>query len=307
LYFCIFCLAPARVREWILELFAKITDLEEYYPTMTEYCILEQNAQQIVKQICGAGTHPSETFNLVELGAGDGRKTKVLLRALIAAGVSFEYMPIDISRQAMELLFSSVRNEFANTAKLHGFVGDSVDTLDYIASNWPERRMVALFLGSSIGNYSREDALDFLSALHNSLKPGDMLLAGLDLKKDPEILRRAYADSHGVTRAFNLNLLARMRRELAATLDERDFDHLAFFNPVRGAMESYLISKKEQIVEIAGQTFHFDEAEPLHTELSHKYLLKEVDFMMKKAGFSLVHNYVDDKRWFVDTLVQVRH
>jgi L-histidine Nalpha-methyltransferase len=147
------------------DLFAKITELEEYYPTLTEYNILERNARDIVKNICGSGSRSSEPFNLVELGAGDGRKTKVILRALIEAKVPFEYMPIDISRQAMESLFSSMNSEFSTTAKLHGFVGDSVDSLDYIASNWPERRMVVLFLGSSIGNYSREDAVDFLTAL----------------------------------------------------------------------------------------------------------------------------------------------
>jgi L-histidine Nalpha-methyltransferase len=287
-------------------LFAKITELEEYYPTLTEYNILERNARDIVKNICGSGSRSLEPFNLVELGAGDGRKTKVILRALIEAKVPFEYMPIDISRQAMESLFSSMNSEFSTTAKLHGFVGDSVDSLDYIASNWPERRMVVLFLGSSIGNYSREDAVDFLTALRNSLKQEDMLFAGFDLKKDPEVLRLAYSDSQGVTKAFNLNLLTRLKRELGATVDEASFEHLALYNPVRGAMESYLISTREQVVEIAGQMFQFDEAEPLHTEVSYKYLPKEVEFMLRKAGFSPVANYVDDKRWFVDALVQVR-
>jgi L-histidine Nalpha-methyltransferase len=287
-------------------LFARITELEEYYPTLTEYKILECNADDIVKRICDTGSRRPEPFNLVELGAGDGRKTKVLLRALIEAEVPFEYMPIDISRQAMESLFSSMNSEFATAAKLHGFVGDSVDSLDYIASNWPERRMVVLFLGSSIGNYSREDAVDFLTSLRNSLKPEDMLFAGFDLKKDPEVLRRAYSDAQGVTKAFNVNLLTRLKRELGATVDETAFEHLAFYNPVRGAMESYLVSKREQVVAVAGQTFHFDEAEPLHTEVSYKYLPKEVEFMLRKAGFSSVANYTDEKRWFVDALVQVR-
>lgn len=266
---------------------------------------------------CSRGRGGAEKFNVVELGAGDGRKTKVLLRAMLDEGVDFEYLPIDISRGAMADLFKALEGDFeCCEVRMHGIVGDYMQALSHVRQTWPERRTLVLFLGSSIGNFTRDSAIDFLSEVRCNLKPRDMLLVGFDLKKDPEVLRRAYSDSHNVTKEFNINLLMRLNREVDADFSATAFRHLAVYNPVRGAMESYLLSSKDHDVNVAGELVHFDSGEPILTEYSYKYLPKQALRMARKAGFASVANYygfADGETaeteavepWFMEALFEV--
>lgn len=298
---------PVIFQNIFTELFSSITELDEYYLTASEMNILEKYAEEIVSLLREHNKcKKSETFNIVELGAGDGRKTKVLLRAMLKADVPFEYMPVDISHGAMIELLSTFKKDLGgNRLHIHGIVGDYMESVAYISKTWPNRRTVVLFLGSSIGNFGKQEAERFLTKLRHNMKTSDMLFIGFDLKKDAEVLRRAYSDSQGVSANFNCNLLKRMNRELGATFDLHSFCHLAVYNPVRGAIEMYLISEKEQIVRLANDDLHFDEHEAILTELSHKYLPKDALAVACNAGFKKVATYFDDRGWFMDALMEI--
>eukprot|EP00186_Timspurckia_oligopyrenoides_P002407 CAMPEP_0182442954 /NCGR_PEP_ID=MMETSP1172-20130603/1805_1 /TAXON_ID=708627 /ORGANISM="Timspurckia oligopyrenoides, Strain CCMP3278" /LENGTH=354 /DNA_ID=CAMNT_0024638065 /DNA_START=70 /DNA_END=1131 /DNA_ORIENTATION=+ len=176
---------------------------------------------------------------LVELGAGDGTKTSSLIRELIDAGVEVEYIPIDISKYAIQSLLIAIQLEFRDSPKLHchGLIAEYSVGLEWIRQHRPGRRSVVLFLGNSIGNFSAESSVEFLESLRSHLQPADIMMIGFDLKKDPEILRKAYSDC--ITSKFNLNLLARMNRDLGANFDLDQFYHVANYNPVRGCMDSW--------------------------------------------------------------------
>jgi L-histidine Nalpha-methyltransferase len=299
----------------LTEIYKQITDLDEYYLTRTEHSILTANAHELVQRFCFTADRlagsVTPVFNLVELGAGDGHKTKVVLREMLDAGLEFEYMPVDISRGAMNELFCTVFDEFYNLDKnsalrVHGVVGDYMHAVEHITAEWQDRRTVILFLGSSIGNFDSSCATVFLRSLQLRMKPRDMLLVGFDLEKDTSVLVSAYSDASGVTRDFNLNLLKRLNRELLASFDECGFEHRAVYNPVRSAMESYLISLRKQTVDIGGGTVvEFERDEAILTEYSHKYTVSKIMAMTTDAGFREVATYSDIRKWFVDVLVEV--
>lgn len=277
-------------------LFQKIMSLPEYYLTRAEAEILEQHRARIVSLVANA------PFTLVELGAGDGSKTSLLIEYLLQEQKKFFYAPIDISEHALEILTQSLSTRFPKL-HIHGIAGEYFHGLRQL-HKLKRQRTVVLFLGSNIGNFTQELALRFLKHLRRSLQTGDDLLIGFDLKKDIPTLIRAYSDSAGVTREFNFNLLRRLNRELGATFDLNTFEHYATYNPTLGAMESYLISKIAQTVwiETARQSFTFDAFEPIHTEYSFKYSERDIDHFAKAAGFARIENFYDSKRQFVDSL-----
>jgi uncharacterized SAM-dependent methyltransferase len=164
-----------------------------------------------------------------------------------------------------------------------------------------------LFLGSNIGNFNRAQARVFLRQLWEALNDRDQVLIGFDLKKDIELLLAAYNDAKGVTADFNTNLLRRINRELGGDFDLSAFRHYATYDVFSGAIESYIVSLKEQVVTIRElqTTFHFDEWEPIHTEYSYKYLQKDIDSLAAVTGFKIIEQYYDSKRWFTDSLWQV--
>lgn len=307
-----------------IELYARITELEEYYPTRTEREIFEKYADDIVSSHLTLADD-EEPINIIELGAGDGRKTKILLKALLSRGISFEYIPIDISRRAMANLFEAMGQFFKDdTLKVHGIVGDYLDAIEYVTSKYPSRKSALLFIGSSIGNFSRDGATAFLSKIKSKLHSGDVLLLGCDLRKDLETMRRAYSDEQGVTRNFNLNLLTRMNRELGTNFDLKNFEHFAAYNPNVGAMESYLIATKRHTVTMttadednrhdqltqqdskpATYQFSFKSFEPIYTECSFKYTPELVQEMLTEAGFNFKSEYLDERSWFVDAIAEV--
>lgn len=281
------------------ELFSRIMDLEEYYPTRCEREILEHH-QEAFAQAAG-----SEPFNLVELGAGDGRKTSILLEHFLQQGLEFRYVPIDISADALRQLLHNLRQRYPKLA-VEGLVADYQEGLSWLKEQSTRRNFV-LFMGSNIGNFNMAQALQFLQRLWHSLQHNDLLAIGFDLKKDPRIIQRAYDDAGGVTAEFNLNLLHRINRELGGNFNVDQFSFYSTYVPLSGAIESYLMSEKAQEVRIEelNLTVRFEEWEPIHTEYSVKYTLKEAELLAANAGFEVVQHLQDDKRWFTDSIWRV--
>jgi L-histidine N-alpha-methyltransferase len=281
------------------KLFQQITELPEYYLTQCESEIFHSKKDEIARLVNGS------RFNLVELGAGDGRKTKILLEHFLKAGLDFRYVPIDICEAAVKGLIGGL-NKHSPRLPIKGLVADYRDGLKWL-SNTNGHRNVVLFLGSSIGNFSYSEAREFLYGLWNALEDGDHLLIGFDLKKDIQLLERAYNDSKDVTARFNLNLLHRINRELGGNFDADQFQHYSTYNALSGAMESYLISRREQVVDIEAlnQSFSFEAWEPVHTEYSYKYLESDIASLAEETGFSIVAQLMDSKKYFVDSVWQV--
>ncbi|HJL15096.1 MAG TPA: L-histidine N(alpha)-methyltransferase [Sandaracinaceae bacterium LLY-WYZ-13_1] len=284
-------------------LFSRIMRLPEYYPTDCETEILEANADAIVAPLIG-----DAPFNLVDLGAGDGKKTMILLEALRRAGADFTFVPIDISEGAMKQLVGSIRQRMPDV-RVEGLVSEYADGVHYLGREHRDRRNLVLFLGSNVGNFNAVQARAFLRRLWSSLGQGDYALVGFDLKKDIEVLLAAYNDAQGVTAAFNLNLLTRMNRELGADFAVDKFRHFGTYNVFSGAMESYLVSLEPQLVRIESleTSFAFDAWEPVHTEYSYKYLRSDVERLAEDTGFDPVHTFEDERGWFSDALWRVRH
>jgi L-histidine N-alpha-methyltransferase len=292
---------PSR---WIYDergsrLFSDICELEEYYPTRCEAEILTRNTSDILKR---AG---ASALDIVDLGAGDGRKTNIVLAAALKQLKQVRYVPIDISEASMAALVKQTQKKFPKL-DVGGIVGEYFDGLHLLRKD-SGRRTLVLFLGSNIGNFGRTQARVFLRQLWEALNDGDQILIGFDLKKDIELLLAAYNDKKGVTADFNTNLLRRINRELGGDFDLEAFRHYATYDVFSGAIESYVVSLKSQTVTIRDlkSTFTFDEWEPIHTEYSYKYLQKDIDSLAINTGFRIVQQYYDDKRWFTDSLWQV--
>lgn len=278
-------------------LFQQITDLPEYYLTACEAEILYDQRASIAGQMRGP-------FRLVELGAGDGRKTKILLRHFLETGLDFEFVPVDISESALAGLNDSLHREWP-ALRVEGLVAEYFDGLRWLAKR-DDLPTLVLFLGSNIGNFEPGGDARFLKLLHDALKPGDTALVGFDLLKDPSVLIPAYDDAAGVTREFNLNLLDRINRELRANFKRSAFDHKAVFNAELGRMESWLISTRAQTVEVpgAGSSFKFTKGEGIHVESSFKYTLEQIATLAASAGFELQRTLLDKRGWFCDAILK---
>ncbi|MFK8138123.1 MAG: L-histidine N(alpha)-methyltransferase [Bdellovibrionales bacterium] len=279
-------------------LFEKITDLEEYYPTKCEFDVFTENKTQIIDSF-------GEDFNLIELGAGDGRKTRVLLEELIKRNTKFTYKPIDISESAVEKMELNFKESYPEL-EFSGVVGEYVEALSHLTDN-SKRKNVVLFLGSNIGNFDWEGSQVFLRILWKHLNPNDLLLVGFDLKKNIQTLLSAYNDSKGVTSEFNLNILHRINKDLGGEFDVDQFFHFGTYNPLKGAMESFLISKIDQEVYISdlGKKFHFGEYESIHMEYSSKYTTKQIESLGQDTGYKMLKSFMDQKKFFTDTLFEV--
>jgi L-histidine Nalpha-methyltransferase len=279
-------------------LFQWISRLPDYYLTRIEREILDQHGDAIVAPLCG------RPCTVVDLGAGDGHKTVRLLRRLAQAGSGVAYAPVDLAQAALDEAAARVR------ARLPGVPVQPLratysSALRRLAGLPGTGSRLVLFLGSSIGNFEHAAARALLRELRRALRPGDHLLVGFDLVKPLPLLRRAYDDPPGVTRAFNLNLLARINRELGADFDLSAFRHVATWDPGRPAMESWLESTRAQAVRIAGRRHRFAPGERIHTEISCKYSDAQVAAFGADAGFAEVGRYSDAGRWFVDVLWRV--
>ena len=283
------------------QLFQQIMAMPEYYLTDAETAIFQKYAGQ------WSTAWKEQPFQLVELGAGDGTKTKILIRALEEAQATFSYCPIDISKHVLQELRRELKQEFPGL-QVHAQAGDYFQALDLLDKKLDMLPRIFLFLGSNIGNFSKAEARQFLSRFRQKVRPGDRLLIGMDLKKDPQRILDAYNDPQGITAAFNLNLLHRINRELGADFEPAKFKHWETYQPVTGATESFLVSLEAQTVYIREIDLHvaFEAWEAVKVELSQKYTLQEIEHLFRGLGFSQGAHYLDTEGLFVDTFWKIR-
>ncbi|WP_222983272.1 L-histidine N(alpha)-methyltransferase [Flagellimonas meishanensis] len=271
------------------KLFQDIMAMPEYYLTNCEFDILETHKEEIVSLF----VHNESPFSLFELGAGDGRKTKILLQHLVDQDADFDYRPIDISHNALELLAKSLKKEIPEVI-IHPLQGTYFETLRNIGET-NGRRKVVLFLGSNIGNLLHPMAIEFLGNLKDSIDEKDLIFMGFDQKKNPQTILDAYNDKTGITEAFNKNILDRINKEMGGNFNTDQFLHWEVYDPQSGTAKSYLVSKKDQIVEIEalGLKVHFKTWETIHTEISQKYDDDVVEWLAKKSGLKIVTSFSD--------------
>ncbi len=279
-------------------LFQEIMKLPEYYLTRSELEIFSDQADDILASFADG----TDGFDLIELGAGDGTKTAVLIEHFLNADASLSYSPIDISTEALDSLATSFRERFP-TLDFRPRHGDYFSILGSLRSA-SSRRKIILFLGSNIGNFNREESVDFFRSIRAVMNDNDLLFIGFDLQKDPHVIVKAYDDAQGVTAAFNLNLLERINRELGGNFDVGKFSHYALYRPNECAARSFLISREKQSVFISaiGRSFDFEQWEPVFMEISQKYSLKMIDNLAADSGFVVEKNFFDTKRFYADSL-----
>jgi L-histidine N-alpha-methyltransferase len=281
-------------------LFQQIMNSEEYYLTNCEYEIFEHKSAEMADSFI----NNLQSFDLIELGAGDATKTAFLLKALIAKQADFTYMPIDISSTMVNFLEKELPEKIPGLI-VHGLNGEYFPMLQR-ANEISKRKKVVLFLGSNIGNLTPAEAYEFLKDLCGTLKTGDVLLIGFDLKKNPHVVQAAYNDRTGFTRAFNLNLLERINTELGGDFPLSNFEHYNSYDPVTGACKSFLVSLAAQDVTIHDMVFHFEEHEIIDMEISQKYAVEEIDDLAAQTNFETIETFFDSKKWFLDTLWRVK-
>ena len=280
------------------KIFREIMHMPEYYLTRCEQEIFQQQTPDIAAKLLNG----SSPFSIIELGPGDGLKTKILLRELAGKSTDFQYVPVDISEENLEILNRSLEKEIP-ALKVKIKAGDYFHIIKELHQASKHRKII-LFLGSNIGNFMPDEADVFLSILSGFMHAGDQALVGFDLKKPPEVVVPAYDDPGGHTRDFNMNHLARINRELNADFDLNKFEHRPVYDPGSGAMESYLVSSEKQTVNIEGlnKSFTFNKGEKIFMELSKKFDLEEIGSMARKYGFRVQKNYLDSRKYFADSL-----
>ena len=277
-------------------LFEVISFLPEYGLTRADERLLRRHADDILDRVPGP-------VAVAELGSGSGKKTRWLLEALARRQRAF-YYPVEISPSALAMCERELRD--IDSISIVGFEREYLDGLSEVARHRKSgQRLLVLFLGSTIGNFDREAGTKFLGDVRNILQPEDALLLGTDLEKPRQQLLRAYDDELGVTAAFNLNLLARINRELGADFDLGQFVHEAKINPFVRSVEMHLRSKRQQTVRIpaADLSVEFLEGETIWTESSHKYSAKEIFRMASSAGFRCEAQWIDQQWPFAENLL----
>lgn len=274
-------------------LFERITDLPEYYLTCSELRILQDNAAAIASYI------PSGSA-LVEFGSGSSRKTRILLAAAPQLGA---YVPVDICGEMLEDEAANLRKEFPQL-NVSPVTADFAQPFD-LPALVPATR-VGFFPGSTIGNFEPHEAAAFLRHAARILGRGATLIVGTDLQKDNSIINAAYNDAAGITRAFNLNILVRINRELDGKFDLGSFEHHAFYNRERHRIEMHLASSKRQKVRVAGETIEFRAGETIHTESSYKYSVDSFSALARGSGWTPVAFWRDPDHYFCVHALAVR-
>jgi dimethylhistidine N-methyltransferase len=280
-------------------LFEAICELPEYYLTRAETEIFQRHAGEIAGALDGS-------VRLLELGSGDGRKTRLLIEALLARQGSLEYLPVDVSRTAVEDSAERLLHAFPELT-VTAFVAEYQAGLRALRTErvTPGLRTLALFLGSTIGNLDPQERIALLREIRAVLRPGDGLLLGVDLEKPQSILVPAYDDALGVTSAFNLNVLSRINQELGGGFDLGAFRHRARWNRERGRIEMHLESLREQTVPIRdlGLEVRFAAGETIHTESSYKLDPGQVAEMAAGGGFAVRRTWTDRRGQFASILL----
>lgn len=255
------------------QLFEEITALPEYYPTRTEIGILREHAAEIVAAI-------RDNSVLLEFGSGSSIKTEFLLEH---CPPTVTYVPIDVSPSALAEAKQRLSRRFP-ALTIAPVIGSFTDTIE-LPAYLRNRPRMGFFPGSTIGNWTPEEALTLLKSFRDMLRVDGRMIVGVDLKKDAQTLVKAYNDSAGVTAAFNLNILARINRELGSAIDVASFRHEAIYDPRLGRIEMHLVSNVEQTIGICGRRFHFFAGERVHTENSYKYTVSEFQELAGRAGW----------------------
>lgn len=280
-------------------IFQQIMEMGEYYLTDAEMEILQHQTDELANVMVSN----SDAFDLIELGAGDATKSVHLLKTLLSRNVEFSYLPIDISQHVIEDLEENLPKKLPDL-KVQGLNGDYFAMVKK-AKSLSGRRKILLFMGANIGNMDVAEAKEFCKALRNELSPEDLLIIGFDLKKNPRQILAAYDDAAGITKSFNLNLLSRINRELDGDFEVDQFDHYASYDPETGACKSYLVSLKDQVVNIGDETISFATNEHIYMEISQKYSLKEINDLAMETGFTPTADFFDHQKYFVDTVWKV--
>ncbi len=278
------------------KLFQEIMELDEYYLTNCEFEILSEHKDVIAKLFQGNGNG----FDLIELGAGDGKKTKVLLSYLSDQNFNFVYKPIDISQNAIDSLTKSLNEELPKV-QVDGEEGEYFEVLERL-HQFDQRKKVIMVLGSNIGNLLHPRAIDFLSHLKDTMNEGDLILMGFDQKKNPQAILDAYNDPKGITAEFNKNLLHRINNELGGNFNIDTFKHWEVYDPESGMAKSYLVATEDMTVyiEAIDLTVHFDAWETIHTEISQKYDDKIIKWLAEESGLSIVTSFSDSRNYYKD-------
>ncbi len=278
-------------------LFEDITELEEYYLTRTERCILAQHSGEIVTRAA-----ERSILRIAELGAGSAEKTRLLLRAAMRRQGSVLYEPIDVSSSALATAKRRIEREMPTVTvapRVMDYTDGDSERVLFAKKAANEKRLV-LYIGSSIGNFEPIEAERVLCRMRAGLEAGDSVLLGVDLVKDEAMLVAAYDDARGVTAAFNRNMLVRLNRELDADFDVNEFAHRAVWNKEMSRMEMHLVSRAAQRVQVAALdlTVEFAAGETLHTESSYKYRPGQVEALLEQAGFRPETTWTDERGWF---------
>lgn len=280
-------------------LFQKIMASDDYYLTNADHEIFAKQTQELAKTLI----ENNEPFDVLELGAGDATKSTYLLREWQNQGADFTYYPIDISTTMIDYLEIEMPKRIPNL-KVHGLSGEYLEQIT-AAKSISTRKKVILFLGSSIGNFELHDAHNFLRKLHEEIQPNDVVLVGFDLKKNPHQILKAYNDSEGVTRDFNLNLLERINNELGANFNLSKFEHFPSYNPLSGACRSFLISKeKQEITFNDGTKIDFQAYEAIDMELSQKFAIEDIDTIATRIGFKKLPYFFDSNTYYCNAIWQ---
>ena len=282
------------------DIFIKIMHMPEYYLTRAEHDIFENQTEEIINKL---NLNKNTFFELIELGAGDGTKTKVLLDELVNQNYNFKYLPVDISENALLNLERSLKE---NIPKLHISTkqGDYFKILDSLKNS--NAIKIVFFLGSNIGNMKDDTAKKFMHQLSNSLNKNDKVLLGVDLIKEKEVVLPAYSDNAGITASFNMNLLDRINKELGANFNTNNFKHLATYREEEGIARSFLVSNKKQEVTIKSlnKRFSFFEGEKIHTEISRKYNDKVLRNILSNSDLKITDKLLDENKYFADFILE---
>lgn len=284
------------------KIFQDIMNMPEYYLTNCEEEIFQDQKQEIFQSF----NPENERFDIIELGAGDGMKTKILLEHFKNNHADFTFMPIDISEEAINILINDLSKNFPQI-NVDPKVGDYFEMMEEINS-YDSAPKIILFLGSNIGNYNEAESIDFFLHLKEVMNHSDKLFIGFDLIKNPQVILDAYDDPHGHTAAFNLNLLQRLNDDLGANFKLEQFKHHEVYDPQTGTAKSFLISLKDQKVYIEGlsKSFDFDKWETIYTEMSQKYDLKMITSFADRCGFEVVRNFTDSRQYFMNSLWKLK-
>jgi L-histidine Nalpha-methyltransferase len=279
-------------------LFERITALPEYYPTRTERSILASFTDDIVATVLGNKTRP---LRILELGAGTGSKTGILLDAAVRMQAEVLYMPVDVSSDALDTACQSIACALPEV-RTEPIVANYVTQPPQLESF--DGVTLILYLGSSIGNFSPHEARSILRKMSLQMRSGDAFVLGTDMVKDELTLIAAYDDRQGVTAAFNLNILQRINRELDADFDLACFRHRAIWNPVDSRIEMHLESTRKQRAYIAAAQLdlHLAQNETIHTENSYKFTPDAIRTLLRDSGFEVENTWKDSRDWYAVTL-----